>query len=99
MRKIGACDDCRTRRVACHPNHHQMTWEEAERKFRPPALPPTPSLPGPATTTPTTDKGKAVADEGKDGTISVNIKTSVGTFSFCNAEDTEDMDIKEEETE
>ncbi|KAM7202373.1 hypothetical protein V8F33_002781 [Rhypophila sp. PSN 637] len=42
IRKLGACTDCRKRRVACHPNHHQMTWEEAERKF----LPPSPSLPG-----------------------------------------------------
>ncbi|KAL2258854.1 hypothetical protein VTK26DRAFT_7670 [Humicola hyalothermophila] len=34
IRKMGACVDCRRRRVACHPNHHDMTWEEAARKFR-----------------------------------------------------------------
>ncbi|KAL2130120.1 hypothetical protein VTI74DRAFT_6882 [Chaetomium olivicolor] len=31
---MGACPDCRRRRVACHPNHHNMTWEEAARRFR-----------------------------------------------------------------
>ncbi|KAL1836281.1 hypothetical protein VTJ49DRAFT_5342 [Mycothermus thermophilus] len=34
IRKMGACADCRRRRVACHPNHHNMTWEEAARRFR-----------------------------------------------------------------
>ncbi|RYP61242.1 hypothetical protein DL769_007783 [Monosporascus sp. CRB-8-3] len=34
IRKLGACADCRRRRVACHPNHHNMTWEEAVRKYR-----------------------------------------------------------------
>ncbi|KAK3906988.1 hypothetical protein C8A05DRAFT_29193 [Staphylotrichum tortipilum] len=34
IRKMGACSDCRRRRVACHPNHHDMTWEEAARRFR-----------------------------------------------------------------
>ncbi|KAK4152234.1 hypothetical protein C8A00DRAFT_16424 [Chaetomidium leptoderma] len=34
IRKMGACPDCRRRRVACHPNHHSMTWEEAARRFR-----------------------------------------------------------------
>ncbi|KXX82938.1 hypothetical protein MMYC01_200622 [Madurella mycetomatis] len=34
IRKMGACNDCRKRRVACHPNHHDMTWEEAARKFK-----------------------------------------------------------------
>jgi hypothetical protein len=34
IRKLGACSDCRRRRVACHPNHHNMTWEDAARKFR-----------------------------------------------------------------
>ncbi|KAL2021409.1 hypothetical protein VTK56DRAFT_7162 [Thermocarpiscus australiensis] len=34
IRKMGACGDCRRRRVACHPNHHNMTWEEAARKFK-----------------------------------------------------------------
>ncbi|KAK4239905.1 hypothetical protein C8A03DRAFT_42530 [Achaetomium macrosporum] len=34
IRKMGACPDCRRRRVACHPNHHNMTWEEAARRFR-----------------------------------------------------------------
>ncbi|KAJ2902450.1 Tyrosine-protein phosphatase non-receptor type 6 [Zalerion maritima] len=34
IRKLGACHDCRRRRVACHPSHHNMTWEEAMRKYR-----------------------------------------------------------------
>ncbi|KAI1209691.1 uncharacterized protein F4807DRAFT_460438 [Annulohypoxylon truncatum] len=34
IRKLGACADCRRRRVACHPNHHNMTWEDAMRKYR-----------------------------------------------------------------
>ncbi|KAK3330109.1 hypothetical protein B0H66DRAFT_46038 [Apodospora peruviana] len=34
IRKLGACADCRRRRVACHPNHHNMTWEDAKRKYR-----------------------------------------------------------------
>ncbi|KAK8132937.1 hypothetical protein PG999_001110 [Apiospora kogelbergensis] len=34
IRKLGACQDCRRRRVACHPNHHNMTWEDAMRKYR-----------------------------------------------------------------
>ncbi|KAM7209380.1 hypothetical protein V8F20_000430 [Naviculisporaceae sp. PSN 640] len=34
IRKLGACSDCRRRRVACHPNHHNMTWEEAARKYK-----------------------------------------------------------------
>ncbi|KAL2161405.1 hypothetical protein VTH06DRAFT_7966 [Thermothelomyces fergusii] len=34
IRKIGACPDCRRRRVACHPNHHNMTWEDAAKRFR-----------------------------------------------------------------
>ncbi|KAI0151563.1 hypothetical protein GGR57DRAFT_175866 [Xylariaceae sp. FL1272] len=34
IRKLGACPDCRRRRVACHPNHHNMTWEEAVQKYR-----------------------------------------------------------------
>jgi hypothetical protein len=34
IRKLGACHDCRRRRVACHPNHHNTTWEDAARKFR-----------------------------------------------------------------
>ncbi|KAL8400730.1 hypothetical protein RB594_000945 [Gaeumannomyces avenae] len=34
IRKLGACNDCRRRRVACHPNHHNMTWEDAFRKYR-----------------------------------------------------------------
>ncbi|EPE06182.1 hypothetical protein F503_03011 [Ophiostoma piceae UAMH 11346] len=33
IRKLGACIDCRRRRVACHPSHHAMSWEEAMRKF------------------------------------------------------------------
>ncbi|ORY57150.1 uncharacterized protein BCR38DRAFT_354986 [Pseudomassariella vexata] len=34
IRKLGACQDCRRRRVACHPNHHNLTWEDAMRKYR-----------------------------------------------------------------
>ncbi|ETS80979.1 hypothetical protein PFICI_05981 [Pestalotiopsis fici W106-1] len=34
IRKLGACTDCRRRRVACHPNHHNMTWEDAMRKYQ-----------------------------------------------------------------
>ncbi|KAI1821820.1 hypothetical protein F4861DRAFT_440005 [Xylaria intraflava] len=34
IRKLGACQDCRRRRVACHPNHHNMSWEEAVQKYR-----------------------------------------------------------------
>lgn len=34
IRKLGACSDCRRRRVACHPNHHNMSWEEAKSKYR-----------------------------------------------------------------
>ncbi|KAK2073753.1 hypothetical protein P8C59_008004 [Phyllachora maydis] len=34
IRKLGACPDCRRRRVACHPNHHNMTWEDAAAKYR-----------------------------------------------------------------
>ncbi|KXJ91210.1 hypothetical protein Micbo1qcDRAFT_63576 [Microdochium bolleyi] len=34
IRKLGACIDCRRRRVACHPNHHNMSWEDAIRKYR-----------------------------------------------------------------
>ncbi|KAK4105372.1 hypothetical protein N658DRAFT_417430 [Parathielavia hyrcaniae] len=34
IRKMGACSDCRRRRVACHPNHHNMTWEDAAKRFR-----------------------------------------------------------------
>ncbi|KAF9876702.1 hypothetical protein CkaCkLH20_05548 [Colletotrichum karsti] len=33
IRKLGACIDCRRRRVACHPSHHNMTWEDAVRKY------------------------------------------------------------------
>ncbi|KAF4478993.1 hypothetical protein CGGC5_v012196 [Colletotrichum fructicola Nara gc5] len=33
IRKLGACNDCRRRRVACHPSHHNMTWEDAVRKY------------------------------------------------------------------
>ncbi|KAF6818153.1 hypothetical protein CSOJ01_02034 [Colletotrichum sojae] len=33
IRKLGACHDCRRRRVACHPSHHNMTWEDAVRKY------------------------------------------------------------------
>ncbi|KAK2606374.1 hypothetical protein QQS21_003193 [Conoideocrella luteorostrata] len=33
IRKLGACHDCRRRRVACHPSHHNMTWEELMGRF------------------------------------------------------------------
>ncbi|KAI1059356.1 hypothetical protein LB507_003491 [Fusarium sp. FIESC RH6] len=33
IRKLGACIDCRRRRVACHPSHHNMTWEDVVSKF------------------------------------------------------------------
>ncbi|PTB74028.1 hypothetical protein M440DRAFT_1404237 [Trichoderma longibrachiatum ATCC 18648] len=33
IRKLGACVDCRRRRVACHPSHHNMTWEDVVSKF------------------------------------------------------------------
>ncbi|PHH51161.1 hypothetical protein CFIMG_004199RA [Ceratocystis fimbriata CBS 114723] len=33
IRKLGACMDCRRRRVACNPSHHNMTWEDAIRKY------------------------------------------------------------------
>ncbi|KAL2754948.1 hypothetical protein ACRALDRAFT_2087770, partial [Sodiomyces alcalophilus JCM 7366] len=33
IRKLGACGDCRRRRVACHPSHHNMTWEDAVKKY------------------------------------------------------------------
>ncbi|KAK3335415.1 hypothetical protein B0T19DRAFT_348802 [Cercophora scortea] len=42
IRKLGACADCRRRRVACHPNHLNLTsWEEAARKYKShsPAMP------------------------------------------------------------
>ncbi|TQW08186.1 hypothetical protein IF2G_04062 [Cordyceps javanica] len=32
IRKLGACHDCRRRRV-CHPSHHDMTWEDVVNKF------------------------------------------------------------------
>ncbi|KAI0392245.1 hypothetical protein F5Y17DRAFT_368681 [Xylariaceae sp. FL0594] len=34
IRKLGACVDCRRRRVACHPTHHGMSWEDAVQKYR-----------------------------------------------------------------
>ncbi|KAF3355971.1 putative oxidoreductase C2F3.05c [Verticillium dahliae VDG1] len=34
IRKLGACPDCRRRRVACHPSHHNMSWEDAVEKFK-----------------------------------------------------------------
>ncbi|KAK9437761.1 tyrosine-protein phosphatase non-receptor type 6 [Metarhizium brunneum] len=33
IRKLGACHDCRRRRVACHPSHHNMTWEDLLHRF------------------------------------------------------------------
>ncbi|KAI7781874.1 hypothetical protein LA080_014055 [Diaporthe eres] len=34
IRKLGACPDCRRRRVACNPGHHNMSWDEAKRRYR-----------------------------------------------------------------
>ncbi|KAG8159510.1 hypothetical protein KVR01_010147 [Diaporthe batatas] len=36
IRRMGACADCRRRRVACNPLHHQSraSWEELEKKYR-----------------------------------------------------------------
>ncbi|KAK0630088.1 hypothetical protein B0T17DRAFT_589689 [Bombardia bombarda] len=38
IRKVGACPDCRRRRVACHPSHRTNTsmssWEDALRKYK-----------------------------------------------------------------
>jgi hypothetical protein len=33
IRKLGACNDCRRRRVACHPSHHNLTWDDVIHKF------------------------------------------------------------------
>ncbi|KZL73210.1 hypothetical protein CT0861_04264 [Colletotrichum tofieldiae] len=40
IRKLGACSDCRlltpadcSALVKCHPSHHNMTWEDAVRKY------------------------------------------------------------------
>lgn len=33
IRKVGACYECRRRRVACHPSHRGLTWEEAKKKY------------------------------------------------------------------
>ncbi|KAK4188508.1 hypothetical protein QBC35DRAFT_353773, partial [Podospora australis] len=35
IRKMGACHDCKRRRVACHPSHHNTTWEGLNKKFGP----------------------------------------------------------------
>ncbi|PHH83690.1 hypothetical protein CDD82_4652 [Ophiocordyceps australis] len=34
IRKLGACTDCRRRRVACQPIHHNLTWEDLVNKFQ-----------------------------------------------------------------
>ncbi|SPO02158.1 uncharacterized protein DNG_04831 [Cephalotrichum gorgonifer] len=39
IRKLGACPDCRRRRVACHPSHHNLTWEDAVKKYHRPMSP------------------------------------------------------------
>ncbi|RDA95506.1 hypothetical protein CP533_5479 [Ophiocordyceps camponoti-saundersi (nom. inval.)] len=39
IRKLGACADCRRRRVACHPSHHNLTWEDLVNKFHRPHSP------------------------------------------------------------
>ncbi|KAK4659582.1 hypothetical protein QC762_111580 [Podospora pseudocomata] len=33
IRKMGACGDCKRRRVACHPSHHNTTWAALAKKF------------------------------------------------------------------
>jgi len=33
MRMLGSCDGCRRRRVACHPNHHNTTWDQARVRY------------------------------------------------------------------
>ncbi|KAK4201794.1 hypothetical protein QBC40DRAFT_48751 [Triangularia verruculosa] len=33
IRKMGACGDCKRRRVACHPSHHNTTWEALTKKY------------------------------------------------------------------
>lgn len=40
IRKVGACDECRRRRVACQPEHHGISWAEAEEKYAPTGSPP-----------------------------------------------------------
>ncbi|KAI1317338.1 hypothetical protein F5Y16DRAFT_406663 [Xylariaceae sp. FL0255] len=37
MRRLGACDDCKTRRISCSPEHHNMSWEQAWQRFWPPS--------------------------------------------------------------
>lgn len=32
IRRLGACEDCRRRRVACDPSHRGMSWDEARKK-------------------------------------------------------------------
>ncbi|KAG9256132.1 uncharacterized protein F5Z01DRAFT_635085 [Emericellopsis atlantica] len=33
IRKLGACKDCRRRRVACQPAHYNLTWDDLYRRF------------------------------------------------------------------
>ncbi|KAK0665648.1 hypothetical protein QBC41DRAFT_11119 [Cercophora samala] len=33
IRKMGACGDCKRRRVACHPSHHNTTWDALTKKY------------------------------------------------------------------
>lgn len=40
IRKVGACDECRRRRVACQPEHHGISWAEAEERYAPNGSPP-----------------------------------------------------------
>lgn len=32
IRRVGACSDCRRRRVACDPSHRGLSWDEARKK-------------------------------------------------------------------
>lgn len=39
IRKMGACEDCRRRRVGCQPGHHNMSWDAAYERFGPDTRP------------------------------------------------------------
>lgn len=39
IRKMGACEDCRRRRVGCQPGHHNMSWDAAYERFGPETKP------------------------------------------------------------
>lgn len=33
IRKHGACSTCHNRRVACDPSHHNLTWDDLQRRY------------------------------------------------------------------